>query len=636
MHFLHMSLALALSVSTASVSSEAASFQCAKYVPSSRQVAKPDACDDTSGFQLVTPDILKRKEINDLLGKYSEEKIGSDPKLRGQALEAKFRATSNMNAAEFTFPSGIKRTVFRGSYQAPQFTEKSILKRGILESDQKRACMKNLVDQYHLSKIVNYDELDWGEAIDLTNDEKKLLSEVNPRAKYWEFTPNYGRTFQYKFSKGKGDTLQQKKEDVMTMVADIIHEVEGQKSDSGAVYIHCYGGHHRTGAVYGVMQKCFGKMPVDDIINEYKCHIGYESEQKPGGYHADNETLIREFPCDKYFGSKASVAPTKSCEKVKAAFDFGSGAFKMRVAEVDTCKHSLNRVVSDRSEKSSLNDGFNAQSKTLSSASIDQAAKLAKSMIDEARSKGAVEFSGVATQIFRDAKNGSEFIQKLKQIEPSMQVAIVSQETEARLGYEAALTQISAKSKPMVWDIGGRSVQLIVKNEKGQFDTYLGQIASKTGRVSVNEMRKKPLEESPNPISKAESQKGVKLLTSKITGEKFPASILKFTRVKNAVVVGVGPVHAKSILGAMNASKTAYTQSDVQRAIDNLTAMNDAAIQKKLNTTYPESTVTNLMLVLGYMKALKIEKVQVATVDLTDSLLVSESVAAMFGQTPAL
>ena len=87
----------------------------------------------------------------------------------------------------------------------------------------------------------------------------------------------------------------------MNSVANIIHEIEGNPNQPGAVYIHCYGGHHRTGVVYGVLQKCIGKMSVEDVINEYKCHIGYESAKKPGGFHADNETLIREFPCEQYF-----------------------------------------------------------------------------------------------------------------------------------------------------------------------------------------------------------------------------------------------------------------------------------------------------------------------------------------------
>jgi hypothetical protein len=274
--------------------------QCGRFTPSARQVKKAPSCDDTSGYQLITPQMLKRPELATLFANKTEAEINGDSTLKNKALEAKFRLTSNMNAARFTFPSGVSRTVFRGSYIAPQFTPESVLVRKPGETDRNRACVSNLVKKERLSKIINYDELDWPSAVTLTGEEKTLLLRLNPKAKYWEFTPAHGRTFQYKFAKGQGATPEEKKRDVMKSVASIIREIEGNPKEPGAVYIHCYGGHHRTGAVWGVLQKCMGKMPVEDILAEYKCHIGFESPEKPGGYHADNEALIREFPCEEY------------------------------------------------------------------------------------------------------------------------------------------------------------------------------------------------------------------------------------------------------------------------------------------------------------------------------------------------
>lgn len=280
---------------------EAKDFACQKFTQPERKVAKPEACNDQGGYQLITRDMLERPELAALFGDKTEEQIVADDALKDKALESKFRMTSNMNGAKFKFPSGITRNVFRGSYQAPSFGENSVLVQQSGEVDQKVACMNSLVQDYKLAKIVNYDELDWQAAQKLTNDEKILFSSLNPDGAYWEFTKSYGRTFQYKFKKAQGASLAEQKRDVMDMVYWIINAIEGDPQKPGSVYIHCYGGHHRTGVVYGVMQKCLGKMNVEDVINEYKCHIGYESAEKPGGFHADNETLIREFPCDEYF-----------------------------------------------------------------------------------------------------------------------------------------------------------------------------------------------------------------------------------------------------------------------------------------------------------------------------------------------
>jgi protein tyrosine/serine phosphatase len=232
----------------------------------------------------------------------TEEVIEKDPGLKNLALEAKFRTTSNMNGARFRFPSGVERTVFRGSYLAPLFTKTSVTRRRESDRTDPRAeCMRSLVRDHGLSKIVNYDELDWPSAKNLTEEERDSLLRYNPKAGYWKFNDAVGRTFQYKISKVPGADDQARKRFIFDDLARIIREIEGKKSDPGAVYIHCYGGHHRTGAVYGVLQKCIGGMPVDRIIEEYRCHIGYESEERRGGHHPDNETVIREFPCRDYF-----------------------------------------------------------------------------------------------------------------------------------------------------------------------------------------------------------------------------------------------------------------------------------------------------------------------------------------------
>jgi hypothetical protein len=283
-------------------------FRCSKFTAPDRQVLKPSSCDDTGGFGLLDERSLSRPELRTIFGSTQEKDLEHQLELRNLALETKFTLTSNMNAAVFTFPNGVSRTVFRGSYQAPQFFKGGILKKRFFESDQKVACMKSLVKDHALSKIVNYDEIDWESAQRLTRAEKDLFLGLNPQAQYWMYNEQHLKpdgtpdTFQYKFKYGK--------EKVFDQVASIVNEIAGDVSQPGSAYIHCYGGHHRTGVVWGVLQKCMGQdhqgkpMDVDDIVKEYQCHIGYESPERPGGYHKDNEALIREFPCEKYWPKK--------------------------------------------------------------------------------------------------------------------------------------------------------------------------------------------------------------------------------------------------------------------------------------------------------------------------------------------
>jgi hypothetical protein len=280
---------------------EEKAFSCS-LAPSDRRISRPSTCDDTHGFGLITPTQLARPELKSLFAGKTETEIEKDPRLKNLALEAKFRTTSNMNGARFRFPSGVERSVFRGSYLAPLFTQKSVTRKNKNDlSDPRSECMKSLVKEHGLSKILNYDELDWPSAENLTREEKESLLRHQPKAQYWKFNDSVGRTFQYKISKVPGQDESAKKRFIFDDIARIIREIEGIREDRGSVYIHCYGGHHRTGAVYGVLQKCIGKLSVDQAIEEYRCHIGYESEERRGGQHPDNETVIREFPCSDYF-----------------------------------------------------------------------------------------------------------------------------------------------------------------------------------------------------------------------------------------------------------------------------------------------------------------------------------------------
>lgn len=65
----------------------------------------------------------------------------------------------------------------------------------------------------------------------------------------------------------------------------------------GNLYIHCGGGMHRSGMLFGVIQRCINRVPLEQIEAEYKRHTGYISDSKPGGYEALNVRFIADFDC---------------------------------------------------------------------------------------------------------------------------------------------------------------------------------------------------------------------------------------------------------------------------------------------------------------------------------------------------
>ena len=86
----------------------------------------------------------------------------------------------------------------------------------------------------------------------------------------------------------------------MTNLARLIREQllhpQG-KPPGGNLYIHCGGGMHRSGMLFGVVQRCINREPMDRIEADYKRHTGYLSARQPGGYEPLNIRFIREFDC---------------------------------------------------------------------------------------------------------------------------------------------------------------------------------------------------------------------------------------------------------------------------------------------------------------------------------------------------
>ncbi|MBF0301075.1 MAG: tyrosine-protein phosphatase [Oligoflexia bacterium] len=171
---------------------------------------------------------------------------------------------NNMGASIVKFASGNK-TVYRSSFLSGS-----------------ESCISDLVKDGGVKTIVNL----YGGEIENQNalaiKERGLLQKSG--GDLYVNILNYD----YKFSKNPKETIFKK-------IKIIIKQIE---MSEGNVLIHCYGGVHRTGIVYGVIQKCINKLPIETVIQEYKCHTAYENSEKVGGYESENEVVIREFPCD--------------------------------------------------------------------------------------------------------------------------------------------------------------------------------------------------------------------------------------------------------------------------------------------------------------------------------------------------
>ncbi len=287
------------------------------------------------------------------------------------------------------------------------------------------------------------------------------------------------------------------------------------------------------------------------------------------------------------------------CLQNKLTFDIGSGSTKYYYAQVNTCTHTVIKVIT--------HDSFRYPFKQILQKSTDNRFPLKEQhkfvtklqqIIDKypAKLKAAV-----ATSAFRTSNNGTQFTRYIEK-QTTLPVKIITQKEEAKLGFTAVKNLVSYQHL-LYWDVGGGSMQMILSTG-GQEYLYQGKI----GAASFKQMVLKEVfhnkRKSPNPL-------GIKNINSviKIARNFAKKTIPSSFKLLNSTikVCGIGGVHQYSILKNRSDKKMSYTQQDLLKWLQKKSKLSD----KILNSPYSQTDVTNLALILGYMRELNIEKVNV-------------------------
>ena len=316
-------------------------------------------------------------------------------------------------------------------------------------------------------------------------------------------------------------------------------------------------------------------------------------------------------------GSCSTFSP-KKCVINRAAFDIGSGSTKMTIAKVNRCENKIVEILfEDQSSvayKQSLYDNDNSFSKEVISNGLSELKELKQTAIE----LGVVEFSALATEAFRTAKNGPSTIEALEE-GTDIEIRVINQELEAKYGYLGAKIKHNFKDEDnvLVWDIGGGSMQMAyVKN--GEYHNYLGKLASVTFKEKVLEKYFKPNTISPNPLHRANAKNSLALSRFFAKGN-VPKHIKEYLR--KARVFGIGGVHYYSIRKQALKKGHIYNQPQLRMALRKRSKLSDREIGGK----YASTDVTNIALVLGYMEALGIRKVETLKVNMSHGLFLDKT-----------
>lgn len=315
------------------------------------------------------------------------------------------------------------------------------------------------------------------------------------------------------------------------------------------------------------------------------------------------------------------LAPASlACEQIRAAFDVGSGATKMKVYRYDTCTQSIIEQI-EKVDGIECEQEFKVAYKEdlkktnfIKPKTIVRGVQVLRELKKSAKSCGATEFAAVATSAFRQASNG-DLVAKLLRVS-GVKVSIISQEEEALLGAKGALAKIGPSKREQnicVWDIGGSSVQITCL-EGQESKVYLGHLASTPFKDKLIELKGNEAS-TPNPISQDLYTQGVEFASSEaeLVKEKLGNSL------SSSLVLGIGSVHYYALSKVLG-----------NNVIDP-SMIHDHLLSEKLDRSdeelggdeYVDSAVSNMILVEAMMRHLNIPQVEVLKVNLTEGLSAS-------------
>lgn len=304
--------------------------------------------------------------------------------------------------------------------------------------------------------------------------------------------------------------------------------------------------------------------------------------------------------------------------ETRAAIDVGSGATRVKIAEVDVKTHKILTVLYSQEYPISYqvhlakshDNTLDAEIKTLGLKSIHH-------FKDVADHFGAQKIVVVATSAFRTAKNAPEFVHQVEAI-TGVKVHIIDQELEGILGFNAVAATVPYNLDDIVvWDIGGGSLQLTSAVGEDKLHVYKGPVGSIAFKdyIIQNIQGKDPKKvESPNPMTEAEIKQAITY------GEQLAVPVETFMKDKIADkkthVIAVGSLFQYGIANLVG--QNTVWPAQLQDKVLGLNGKTDAELGKGPFTSV---AVSNAIYVLGLMHALNINPVIIKEINNTDGAL---------------
>jgi len=255
---------------------------------------------------------------------------------------------------------------------------------------------------------------------------------------------------------------------------------------------------------------------------------------------------------------------------------------------------------------------------------IEQGIQAIKDLKEEAErlSPPPTEYAALATAGFRAAPCSDTLIDHYAD-KTGVEITTISQDEEARLAFNGVVARSRFDRKHAVsWETGGGSMQMVMERPDGSLVIYgtMGNVPFRN--MVIQSQHKNPLTTfSPNPMSREDVDKAVGL--AMIHASLLPAELKDKLKNSKTRVLATGGIIVTIRSAIKSPKRNTFMLKELENVLDNvMVGLTDEDITKELHGLDPSFSVSGLALIVGYMKALGIDKITLITGGLSEGAFV--------------
>lgn len=191
----------------------------------------------------------------------------------------------------------------------------------------------------------------------------------------------------------------------------------------------------------------------------------------------------------------------------RASLDIGSGETKITVGDVNPVDNKITKIWHQSFKAVELRKDLGASKDGCLSQDIEKMLiKTLKEMQWEVHTHCPSKWVGVATSVFRTAKNGKEFLARVQEA-TGVKIHIIPQVEEGAIGFATAVAASGESPENILaWDSGSGSFQISSLID-GKVEIYGAEFAMVPALESLLSIRQQTISKdvSPNPVSNDEA-----------------------------------------------------------------------------------------------------------------------------------